>query len=90
MCRSLEEDVALLKSVAAGVAAEAGAGQGAVPDDYVGEMVRFGAGELHTVAAVVGGIAAQEAIKLLTAQFVPLVGTLVYNAMAGTSLVLEL
>ena len=65
----VEEDVALLKSVAAGLAAEYGLSGSAVADDLVGEMTRFGAGELHTVAAIMGGIAAQEAIKLLTAQF---------------------
>jgi NEDD8-activating enzyme E1 regulatory subunit len=54
-----------------------------------GEMCRFGAAELHCVAAVMGGMAAQEAIKLITHQFVPLAGTLVYNAMASTTLVLN-
>jgi len=32
---------------------------------------RLGASELHVVASVMGGMAAQEAIKLLTGQFVP-------------------
>ena len=53
-------------------------------------LCRFGAGELHCVAAIMGGIAAQEAIKLLTKQFVPLSGLLLYNAMASTSSVLRL
>jgi len=34
----------------------------------------------------VGGIVAEEAIKLLTEQFVPLSGTLVYNAIRSTTL----
>ena len=50
-----------------------------------GEMCRFGSSELHCLGAIVGGIAAQEAIKLVTHQFVPLGGTLVYNAMSSTS-----
>jgi hypothetical protein len=33
--------------------------------------LRLGASELHVVASVMGGMAAQEAIKLLTQQFVP-------------------
>ena len=53
-----------------------------------GEMCRFGGGELHCVAAIVGGMAAQEAIKLITRQLVPVSGTLVYNAMASTTSVL--
>ena len=48
-------------------------------------MCRCAAGELHVVAAVVGAIASQEAIKLLTGQFVPVGGALVYNAMACTT-----
>jgi hypothetical protein len=34
-------------------------------------LYRLGASELHVVASVMGGMAAQEAIKLLTGQFVP-------------------
>lgn len=51
---------------------------------------RFGASELHVVSAVMGGMAAQEAIKLITQQFVPFTGTLVYNGMASTTSVFEL
>ena len=82
--------MSLLRARLAPVLAEAGAAGCAVADDLVGEMVRFGAGELHCVAAVVGAVAAQEAIKLLTRQFVPLGGTLVYNAMAATTSVFVL
>lgn len=49
------------------------------------QVCRFRAGELHNVSAVMGGIAAQEAIKLLTHQFVPFQGTLIYNAMDSTT-----
>lgn len=48
-------------------------------------MCRCAAGELHVVAAVVGAVAAQEAIKLITRQYVPVAGTLIYNAMACTT-----
>ncbi len=37
------------------------------------------------MAAVVGAIASQEAIKLITRQFVPVGGTLLYNGMACTT-----
>ncbi len=59
-------------------------------DDLASELCRFGAAELHVVAAVMGGLAAQEAIKLITAQFVPCSGTLLYNGMSSTASVLEL
>jgi len=51
--------------------------------DYLEEMCRFGAAELHSVAAVIGGAAAQEVIKLVTHQFVPLNNTFLYNGITG-------
>ena len=89
-CRTVEEDVPLLKQTLNSVLTDTGLqGAGAI-DDLVAEICRFGAGELHCVAAIMGGIAAQEAIKLLTRQFVPLSGLLLYNAMASTSSVFKL
>ncbi len=83
--RELEEDTAVLKARMASVAADCGASAAQVPDDYVEEMVRCGAAELHVMGAIMGGIAAQEIIKFVTHQFVPVPGVLIYNAMASTS-----
>lgn len=41
------------------------------------------------MGAVMGGLAAQEAIKLITRQFVPVAGTLIYNSMSSTTSVFE-
>jgi amyloid beta precursor protein binding protein 1 len=54
-------------------------------DDHCAEVVRWGAAELHCVAAVVGGVAAQEATKVLTRAFVPAASTVVYDAIACTT-----
>ena len=89
MCREFEEDIPLLKNVVAGIMGELGVAHCTLVDDLVHELVRFGAGELHAVAAVMAGMAAQEAIKLITRQFVPMTGTLVYNAMAATTSVFD-
>jgi hypothetical protein len=51
--------------------------------DHAVEVVRFGAMELHNVSAMIGGIAAQEAVKVITHQFVPLNNTYVYNGIAS-------
>lgn len=51
---------------------------------------RYGAAELHSVAAYMGGVAAQEAIKLLTNQFVPINNTHIYNAAKHSSVTLKL
>ncbi len=80
----------LLKAITNSLLAELGVTAANVADDLVGEMCRFGAAELHCVAAVMGGIASQEAIKLITKQFVPLAATLVYNAMASTTSLLKI
>jgi amyloid beta precursor protein binding protein 1 len=54
-------------------------------DDLVAECARAGGGEMHAVAAVVGGVGSQEVIKLVTGQFVPVAKTLVYDAAEGTT-----
>lgn len=86
----VDEDVPLLKSIASGLMAECGITNAIISDDLVLEMCRFGAAEIHTIAAIMGGIASQEAIKLLTGQFLPCSGTLTWNGMSGTSNVFQL
>lgn len=88
----LDEDVSRLKTCASALLAEYGpcVSGASLPDDLVSEMCRFGAAELHCVAAVVGGIASQEAIKLITHQFVPLAAPLIYNAIESTTSTLAL
>uniref|UniRef100_A0A673H6L4 NEDD8-activating enzyme E1 regulatory subunit n=1 Tax=Sinocyclocheilus rhinocerous TaxID=307959 RepID=A0A673H6L4_9TELE len=61
-----------------------------VKDDYIHEFCRYGAAEPHTVAAFLGGSAAQEAIKIITHQFVPFNNTFLYNAMSQTSATFQL
>ena len=51
---------------------------------------RYGAAELHSVAAFMGGCAAQEVIKIVTRQFVPINNTYIYNGSKQTSISLEL
>ena len=77
-------------STAAGGSASEPLTEELIPPEWVSEVARWGASEVHTVGSVIGGVAAQEAIKLLTRQFVPLDGTLVYNAVRGDCHVLDL
>ncbi len=86
----LEGDVVTLKSTATQLLHHMGCAGTPLSDEVVAEMVRYGAGELQCVAAVIGGMASQEAIKLLTRQFVPLHGTLLYNAVSSTTLLVVL
>lgn len=54
-----------------------------VPDAYLKEMCRFGGSQIHTTAAYLGGVAAQEIIKILTKQWVPINNTFIYDAISG-------
>ena len=57
------------------------------PSKYAIEMVRYGNGEIHTIASIVGGIAAQEMMKIITYQYVPMNNTYVYNGITSTGAV---
>ncbi len=50
----------------------------------VSARCRYGGAELHTVAAYVGGVVAQEIIKLITSQYVPIANTLIFNGVTCT------
>ncbi|CAN7989608.1 unnamed protein product [Ixodes pacificus] len=80
----LETDISKLKSSLCHLLQDWASGPVA-KDDYVHEMCRYGAAEIHTVAAFIGGCGAQEVIKLVTGQYVPLDNTFIFNAMASTS-----
>lgn len=54
-------------------------------DDYVHEVCRFGGAELHSVSAFLGGLAAQETIKLVTNQYKPVHNTFIYDAVTSNS-----
>lgn len=58
--------------------------------DVLEEIVRCGGAELHTTSSVLGGMASQEAVKLLTKQYSPLNNTLIYNGYHGKMQSIEL
>ncbi|RDD43316.1 NEDD8-activating enzyme E1 regulatory subunit [Trichoplax sp. H2] len=61
-----------------------------ISDDYIHEMCRYGASELHTMAAFLGGAAAQEAVKIITHQFVPFNNTFIFNGISASSVTFNL
>ncbi|XP_063801615.1 NEDD8-activating enzyme E1 regulatory subunit isoform X2 [Pseudophryne corroboree] len=61
-----------------------------VKEDYIQEFCRYGAAEPHTIASLLAGAAAQEAIKIITKQFVTFNNTFIYNAMLQTSATFQL
>ena len=48
-------------------------------DKHITEVSRVKGGELHNIASVTGGLVAQEAIKLLTRQYVPVEGICIFD-----------
>jgi len=58
--------------------------------DIVSELVRAQGGELHNIAAVAGGIVAQEAIKVITKQYVPVDCVVLFDGVRSRTGVLRL
>jgi len=56
-----------------------------LPFKYVEEVLRCDLHELHAIASIMGGIAAQEVIKVITKQFVPCNNTFIYNGIDMTT-----
>mmetsp|Transcript_11308 Transcript_11308/g.13986 ORF Transcript_11308/g.13986 Transcript_11308/m.13986 type:complete len:118 (+) Transcript_11308:1282-1635(+) len=67
----LDADRIALKNYCDEICKELEVSGGFVSDEAVQELCRFGGGEVHTISATLGGIVAQECIKLITAQLVP-------------------
>jgi amyloid beta precursor protein binding protein 1 len=47
------------------------------------ELCRLNNSENHNIASIVGGMASQEAVKMLTGQYIPLSNTFLFNGIAG-------
>jgi amyloid beta precursor protein binding protein 1 len=82
----LEADVVKLKSITGCLFQKWQLSISPIDDDHITEFCRYGGGEVHSVAAFVGGVAAQEVIKIITHQFVPLNNTWIYNAATSSTL----
>ncbi|XP_074059097.1 NEDD8-activating enzyme E1 regulatory subunit [Macrotis lagotis] len=85
----VEDDIGKLKSCLTSFLQEYGLSV-MVKDDYVHEFCRYGAAEPHTIAAFLGGAAAQEVIKIITKQFVIFNNTYIYSGMTQTSATFQL
>lgn len=61
----MDEDISRLKTTAIGLLSDLGCNGSTLTEDLINEICRFGAAELHAVAAFIGGIASQEVIKVV-------------------------
>ncbi|KAI3783240.1 hypothetical protein L1987_42316 [Smallanthus sonchifolius] len=87
---AMDEDISRLKTTAVSLLSDLGCNGSTLTEDLINEMCRYGAAELHAVAAYVGGVASQEIIKLITRQFVPMSGTFIFNGIDHKSQLLSL
>jgi NEDD8-activating enzyme E1 regulatory subunit len=55
--------------------------------NHAQEIVRYGGCEMHNISAIIGGIGAQEAVKIATHQYIPMNNSYIYNGIGciGTS-----
>lgn len=58
-------------------------------EKVVEELARSGLGELHNVAALLAGVTAQEIIKLITHQYVPMDNTFIFDGIQSRSAVFK-
>lgn len=61
-----------------------------VEKDVLEEILRFGNSELHSVSALLGGVASQEVVKLVTKQFSPINNTFLFTGVTSNACVFEL
>lgn len=83
-CGQIETDISKLKDCVKKMIGKP-ANQLKTLDQCLYEVSRYGGAELHVTSAFMGGCIAQETIKLITNQYVPVDDTLVYNAMTATT-----
>eukprot|EP01115_Flamella_aegyptia_P015652 TRINITY_DN97685_c0_g1_i2.p1 TRINITY_DN97685_c0_g1~~TRINITY_DN97685_c0_g1_i2.p1 ORF type:complete len:332 (+),score=72.42 TRINITY_DN97685_c0_g1_i2:597-1592(+) len=57
---------------------------------FVEELVSYAGTELHTISALLGGVASQEIIKLITHQYSPMDNTFIFNGLNSSSAVFQL
>jgi len=60
------------------------------PLKFLEEMLRSDLSEIHPMAAVMGGISAQEVIKMITGQFVPVNNVLLVNSVESQTVTMKL
>jgi amyloid beta precursor protein binding protein 1 len=58
--------------------------------EYCTEITRAGGAELHNIASLAGGMVAQEVIKVITKQYIPVDNTCVFDGVKSLSQVLRL
>lgn len=85
----LQTDLEAVKAEVRTIEREVGSGL-SVSDDIIKQIVAYRGSEFPTTAALIGGVAAQETIKLLCKQFEPINNTFLWNGTERRGIMLEL
>lgn len=86
----IDGDVTRMKELVMCLIKELKLGDVKIGDEHITEMCRYGGAEFHSVSAYLGGVAAQEVIKLITYQYVPFCNVYIYNATTSSSMTFQL
>jgi len=86
----MSQDVDALQQCVSEVLHEWGLDDAVAQETFLMEMLRCGGAELHAVAALIGGVAAQEVIKVITHQYTPFDNTFIYNGLNSTTTTMSL
>ena len=85
-----QSDAVQLEVDGKGVATQLGLDPSVFSGEAALEVARYGEAELHGVSALLGGVASQEAVKLITRQFTPINNTFIYSAVRSKGVVYQL
>uniref|UniRef100_W8BRW6 NEDD8-activating enzyme E1 regulatory subunit n=1 Tax=Ceratitis capitata TaxID=7213 RepID=W8BRW6_CERCA len=85
----VENDVKELKTVASKMISDWGV-HATISDDLIHEICRYGGSEIHSISAFIGGCVAQEVIKIVTKQYIPIDNTFIYNAITSETATFKL
>jgi len=61
-----------------------------IDERYLRELLRYGRSKLHCVSSFLGGVASQEACKLVMSQYIPMNHTFIYDGIHGKGEVFNL
>lgn len=77
---TIESDVALVSGYVPDLLKKLGADESFEYNyDHIHEIVRYSNSTLHNIGAFLGGVGAQEAVKLITQQYTPLNHTFIFD-----------
>eukprot|EP00916_Digyalum_oweni_P001243 GHVL01002416.1.p1 GENE.GHVL01002416.1~~GHVL01002416.1.p1 ORF type:complete len:528 (+),score=85.39 GHVL01002416.1:7-1590(+) len=86
----LAADNKLLTEIAHKMVDKLGLPRFSIKEEYLQAITASGGKELHVTAALIGGLVAQECVKLLTSQCAPLNNTFLWNGFTCSTSILEL